>query len=134
LNRELHHLKPLLSIAEPVEWFTTEVSNYAAESLLCGDQAILVIVFDSRYFSQQRDDRFYTPPFGREVIPVRINGKLPQRILIPEVRTPFASLNRDKWHFQNGVLELKADMIDSAQVYIMHIQPQIHPKEGEISR
>ncbi len=134
LNRELHHLKPLLSIAEPVEWVTTEKSNYAAESLLCGDQAILVIVFDSRYFSRQRDGKLYTPPFGRAVIPVRINGKFPQGITVREVKTPFASLNSDNWDFRNGILELIADMIDSAQVYIIYIQPQIHPKEGELSR
>jgi hypothetical protein len=134
LNRELHHLKPLLSIAEPVEWITTEQSNYVAKSLLCGDQAILVIVFDSRYFRRQRDGRFYTPPFGRAVIPVRVNGKIPHGITVQEVTTPFESLNRDNWDFRNGVLELTADMIDSAQMYIIYIQSQTHPKEGELSQ
>lgn len=134
LNRELNHIKPLLSIAEQVEWITTEESNYVAKSLLCGDQAILVIVFDRRYFSRQRDGRFYTPPFGRAVIPVRINGKIPHGVIVHDVTTPFASLDHDNWNFRNGVLELTADMFNSAQVYIIYIQSKIHSKEGELSR
>ncbi|MCP4613233.1 MAG: hypothetical protein GY845_31465 [Planctomycetes bacterium] len=134
MNRELHHLKPLLSIAEPVEWITTEESNYVAKSLLCGDQAILVIVFDSRYFSRQKDGRFYTPPFGRAVIPVRLNCQIPHGITVQEVTTPFSSLDRNNWDFRNGVLELTADMVGSTQVYIIHIKPRTHPKEGELSR
>jgi hypothetical protein len=134
LNRELQHLKPLLSIAEPVEWITTEQSNYVAKGLLCGDQAILVIVFDRRHFSRQRDGRFHTPPFGRAVIPVRIHGKIPQGITMQEVTTPFASLDRKCWGCRNGVLELTADMIDSVQVYIISIRPQTCPLEGGLPR
>jgi len=134
LNRELQHLKPLLSIAEPVEWITTEQSNYVAKGLLCGDQAILVIVFDRRYFSRRRDGRFHTPPFGRAVIPVRVNGKIPQGITVQEITTPFASLDRNCWDYRNGVLELTADMIDSAQVYIISIQPQTDPLGGGLSQ
>ncbi|MHC4564200.1 MAG: hypothetical protein ACYTE3_00390 [Planctomycetota bacterium] len=134
LNRELQHLKPLLSIAEPVQWITTEESNYAAKGLLCGDQAILVIVFDRRYFSRRRNGRFYTPPFGRAVIPLRINGNIPQEITVQEVATPFVSLDRNCWDQRNGVLKLEVDMIDSAQVYIMSIQPQTHPLKGGPSR
>jgi hypothetical protein len=134
LNRELQYLKPLLSIAEPVEWITTEQSNYVAKGLLCGDQAILVIVFDRRYFSRRRDGRFHTPPFGRAVIPVRVNGKIPQGITVQEITTPFASLDRNCWDYRNGVLELTADMIDSAQVYIISIQPQTDPLGGGLSQ
>lgn len=134
LNRELQYLKPLLSIAEPIEWFTTEANNYVAKGLLCGDQAILAIIFDRRYLSRQEYGRFHTPPFGRAVIPVRINGRIPQGITVQGITTPFASLDRSCWDYRNGILEFKADMIYSAQIYIVSIQPQNHPMEGGLSR
>jgi hypothetical protein len=134
LNRELQYLKPLLSIAEPVKWITSEDNNYVAKGLLCGDQAILIIILDRRYFSRQKKGRFHTPPFEKAVISVRINEKIPQGITVQGVTTPFAPLDRSCWDYKNGLLEFTADMIDSAQVYIISIQPQIHPLEGELSR
>lgn len=130
LNRELQQLKPLLSIAEPVEWITTETSNYTAKGLLCGDQAILVIVFDRRYFSRQRDGRFHTPSFEKAVVPVQVNGNIPKGIMVQQVTTPFAPLGRRCWDYRNGVLNLTADMIDSAQTYIVSIQPRTDPLGG----
>jgi hypothetical protein len=130
LNRELQHLKPFLSIAEPIGWITTKESNYAAKGLLCGDQAILVIIFDRRFFSQQKDGRFHTPPFGRAVTPVRVSGEIPQEITVREVATPFASLDHSCWDYRDGILELTADMVDSAQVYVISIQPRMNPLEG----
>ena len=123
LNRELQHFKPLLSIAEPIDWMTTKQSTYAAKALLCGDQAILVMVFDCRYFSQEKNGRFYTPPFGKSVTHVQISGKIPSGIAVKGIRTPYAFLDRDTWTFQGGVLHLTADMIHSAEVYIITIQP-----------
>jgi hypothetical protein len=134
LNGELRSLKHLLSIAEPVEWITTVESDYAAKGLLCGDQAVLIIVFDRRYFSRQRNRKFYTPPFGRAVIPVRITGTIPREIAVQEVTTPSASLDHGCWDYRNGILELTADMIDSAQVYVVSIQPRTEPSEGGLSR
>lgn len=134
LNRELQCLKRLLLIAEPVEWTTTAESNYAAKGLLCGDQAVLIIVFDRRYFSRQRDGKSYTPPFGRAVIPVRVSGKIPRETTVQEITTPFASLDRNCWDYRNSVLEFTADMIDSAQPYVISIRPQTNPSEGGVSR
>lgn len=134
LNRELQHLKPLLSIAEPVKWITTEERNYAAQGLLCGDQAILAMVFDRRYFSRQRDGRFYTPPFGRAVTPVRLRAKIPQGFAVQQVRTPFVLLDHIYWDYRDGILELTADMVDSAQVYVISIQPRSNPSEGGLSQ
>ena len=124
LNRELQQLKPLLSIAEPVEWTTTTEDNYATKSLLCGDQAIVVMVFNRRYFSQERDGKFYTPLFARTVTPVRANVNLPQGIAVQEVKTPFASLDHDRWDYQNHVLSLTVDTVDSVHVYIARLQWQ----------
>lgn len=135
LNRELQRLKPLLLIAEPVEWVTTIEDDYTARGLLCGDQAILVVVFDRRYFSRQRNRKFYTPYFGRAMTPVRVNIRIPQRIAVQEVGTPFTSLDRDSWDCQNDALNLTADMVDSVQVYVAYLQWQGRPlEEGGSSR
>jgi len=124
LNRELQRLKPLLLIGEPVEWATTEGAGYAARTLLCGDEAILVMVFDCRYFSRQRNGKFHTPSFARAVTSVRVNVRIPVGETIKNVTTPFASLDRSVWRYREGVLSLTADMVDSAQVYIASLQSQ----------
>jgi len=134
LNREVQHLKPLLLEAEPVDWIATESDNHAAKGLLCGDQAVLIVVFDRRYFSRERDGRFYTPPFGRTVLPVRITGKIPRGTTVQEVATPSASLARNRWDQRDGILELTVDMVDSAQVYVASIQPQADPSEERVAR
>ncbi len=124
LNREIQHLKPLLLIGEPVEWATASANGYAARSLSCGDQAVLIMVFDCRYLSRQRDGRFYTPAFGRTASPVRINVRLPAGATVKDVRTPYASLDYDAWGYRNGVLDFTADVVNSAQVYIVTLQSQ----------
>jgi hypothetical protein len=130
VNRKLQRLRSLLSIAEPIEWATAQQSNYKARSLLCGDQAILIFIFDGRYLSRQRNGRFYTPPFGRSVSAVRIRVTIPDGMLIREVRTPFASLDPDHWSCQNDTLDLTAEMMDSAQVYVASLQWAPDPQKG----
>jgi hypothetical protein len=124
LNRELQRLKPLLLIGEPVEWATTEGAGYAARTLLCGDEAILVMVFDCRYLSRQRNGKFYTPSIPRAVTSVRVNVRIPVGETVQNVTTPFASLDRSVWRCREGVLSVTTDMVDSAQVYIASLQSQ----------
>ncbi len=131
LNRELQYLRPLLSLAEPVEWARTTTTGFAARSLWCGDQALLVLVFDLRYFSQQRDGKFYTPPFGRAVLPVGLHVQIPAGTEVQEIRTPFATLAHENWQQRGGTLDFTADMLDSAQVYILSLRPPARLLEGE---
>lgn len=122
LNRELQHLKPLLLIGEPVEWATTEGSAFVAKTLLCGDEAVLIMMFDCRYFSRRKRGKFYTPSFGRTVSPVRVNVMIPAGATVESVRTPFATLDQSAWTCRDDALALTAQMLDSAQVYIASLQ------------
>jgi hypothetical protein len=122
LNRELRQIEPLLLIGEPVAWAVTTDSRYAAQSLLCGDQALLVMVFDRRYFSQQRDNKFYTPPFGRAMTPVKVEVKIPGEVSVGQVRTLSAPLDRGTWVYQEDHLSFVADMVDSVQIYLVDLQ------------
>jgi len=131
LNGELRHLKPLLSIADPVEWATTEESAYAAKGLLCGDQAVVIVVFDRRYFSRRRNNRYHTPSFARAVAPVRVNVRIPTGVAVKEVETVYGSLDGGSWICRDGHLALTAEMVDSAQVYVALLQrPMGMPEKG----
>jgi len=122
LNRELQFLKPLLRIGEPVGWATAGDDDYVAKSLLCGDQTIMVMVFDRRYFSRERNGKFYTPPFGMGLVPVKVNVRIPREISVKEVRSLSSSLRRDSWNCREGNLDFAVDMIDSVQVYLIDLQ------------
>lgn len=128
-NRELQYVRPLLLIGEPVDWATSSDDGYAARSLLCGDQAILVVVFDCRYFSGHKSDRFYTPPFPTKLTPVPVHVKIPSTVLVEGVRTPFTSLDRRCWECRDDTLDLTADMLDSAQMYIVSVRSRNRPSE-----
>ena len=117
LNRELQQLKPMLIIAEPVNWVSTSDNNYVAKSLLCGDEAILVIVFDHRYFGEQQNNKLYTPAFRKAVRPVKIEVEVPEGILVSDVKSMYASLSRNLWSCEEGQLNFTANMVDSVQVY-----------------
>ncbi len=117
LNRELRQLKPLLMMAEPVNWASTEDNNYVAKSLLCGDKAILVIIFDSRYFSELQNKRLYTPAFARALRAVKTQVKVPEGFSVSEVESLYAPLLRKLWCCEKGQLAFTANMIDSVQVY-----------------
>ena len=129
LNKELRQIEPLLLIGEPVNWATAADTNYAAVSMLCGDRAIFVMVFDRRYLSRKRADKFYTPPFGRAVTPTRIDLKIPKEVSVGQVRSLFAPLERGAWVYRKGNLSFTADMIDSVQVYIADVEPRAKPSE-----
>jgi hypothetical protein len=130
LNRELQYLRPLLSAAEPVEWVGTAESGYAARGLWCGDQALLVVVLDLRYFSRQKEGKLCTPPFGKAVVPVRLHVRTPAGIAVQEIRTPFATLAREDWDEHDGILDFTADMMESAQVYILSLRPPARLEGG----
>lgn len=117
LNRELRQLKPLLMIAEPVNWASTADNNYVAKSLLCGDEAILVIVFDRRYFGEQQNNRLRTPAFGKAVRAVKIQVKVPEDPSVSEVKSMYTTLSRKLWRCEKGQLDFTANMVDSVQVY-----------------
>jgi len=117
LNRELQQLKPMLIIAEPVNWASTADNNYVAKSLLCGDEAILVIVFDNRYFNEQQNNKLYTPAFGKALRPVKIEVKVPEGFSISELKSMYAPLSKKLWSFEKGQLDFTANMVDSVQVY-----------------
>jgi hypothetical protein len=131
LNRELQHLTPFLLMAEPVDWTTTGANDYAAESLLCGDQAVLIAVFDRRYFGREKNGRFYTAAFPRTASPVPISVRIPESMAVRDVRTPFAPLDPGSWDCRDGTLHFTACMVDSAQVFIASLQTQSpSPEEG----
>jgi hypothetical protein len=131
LNRELQHLKPFLLIAEPVDGTTTGTNDYAAESLLCGDQAVLIVVFDRRYFGREKNGRFYTAAFPRTACPVQISVRIPDLVAVRDVRTPFAPLDQGAWDCRDGTLTFTGRMVDSAQVFIASLQTQSpSPDEG----
>ncbi len=134
-NQELRQIEPLLLMGEPVDWATAADNHYAANSLLCGDQAIIALVFDHRYFSRQRTNRFYTPPFGRAVTPVKVDMKIPGELCVGQVRSLFAPLERGAWIYREGVLSFTADMIESVQIYLVDLQSRTQPSGvGESSR
>ncbi|MBW7989267.1 MAG: hypothetical protein FVQ84_04520 [Planctomycetes bacterium] len=117
LNRELQQLKPLLIIGEPVNWASTADNNYVAKSLLCGDEAILIIVFDNRYFNEQQNNKLYTPAFGKALRPVKIEVKAPKDFSISELKSMYAPLSKKLWSCEKGQLDFTANMVDSVQVY-----------------
>jgi hypothetical protein len=117
LNRELRQLKPLLMMAEPVNWASTADNNYVARSLLCGDEAILVIVFDRRYFSEQQNDKLRTPAFGKAVTAVKTQVKVPDGFSVSKVKSLYTPLLRKLWRCEKGQLDFTANMVDSVQVY-----------------
>lgn len=117
LNRELRQLKPLLMMAEPVNWASTADDNYVAQSLLCGDKVILVIVFDRRYFSEKQNNRFRTPAFGKAVRAVKTHVKVPEGISVSEVESLYTPLVKELWRCEKGQLVFTANMVDSVQVY-----------------
>ena len=127
LNKELRQLEPLLLIGEPIEGATTTNGAYAVKSLLCGDQALLVTVFDRRYFGQRNSNKFYTPPFRKVVTPVRIDVTIPGEVSVGQVRSLSAPLDRGRWAYGEGHVGFTADMIDSAQVYLVDLQPGTQP-------
>jgi hypothetical protein len=117
MSRELRQLKPLLIIAEPVNWALSADNNYVAESLLCGDESILVMVFDRRYFSEQQNNRLYTPVFPKSLKPVKIQVKIPEGFLVSQVESMYSPLPKRSWKCQERKLDFTASMIDSVHVY-----------------
>jgi hypothetical protein len=104
-------------MAEPVNWASTEDNNYVAKSLLCGDKAILVIVFDRRYFSEEQNNRLHTPAFGKAVKEVETRVKVPEGFSVSGVESLYNPLLRRLWRCEKGQLVFTANMVDSVQVY-----------------
>lgn len=117
LNRELQQLKPLLIIGEPVSWASTKDNNFVASSFLCGNEAILIIVFDHRYFGKQQNNKLYTPVFGKAVRPVKIVVKVPGGFSISELKSMYAPLPKNLWSCEKDQLAFTANMVNSVQVY-----------------
>ena len=117
LNKELQELKPLLGISEPVEWASSQDNNYAVKSLLCADDAILIAIFDRRYFSLQGSNKLATPVFSTAPRSVKVETKLPEGFFVSEVESVYEPLQRDCWICREGQLELMVQMADSVQVY-----------------
>ncbi len=130
LNQELRQIEPLLLVGEPVDWATTTHDNYAVESLWCGDQALLALVFDRRYLSRQRVNRFYTPPFERAVTPVRVEMRVPRDVSVGQVRSLSAPLERGAWVCREGTLSFTVDMIDSVHVVVVDLQSRTRLPAG----
>jgi len=116
-NKELRLLRPLLMIAEPVSWASTADNGYIAKSLLCGDEAILVMVFDRRYFSEQKDGKVRTPVFGKCAKQVEIKVKVPAGFLVSEVKSLYNPLSEELWNYQENKLDFRVNMVDSVHVY-----------------
>ncbi|MHC4739722.1 MAG: hypothetical protein ACYS9Y_12525, partial [Planctomycetota bacterium] len=101
-----------------VNWASvTGNENYIARSLLCGDKAILVIVFDCRYFGEQKDDRLYTPAFAKMVNPVKVKVTIPSEIQVCKAESSYRPLSNKLWNYQNNQLNFTANMVSSVQIY-----------------
>lgn len=122
LNNELQQLEPLLITAEPVNWASTANKNYIAKALLCGDKAILVVVFDRRYFSEQKGNKLRTPAFGKSLNPIKIKVKVPEEFLVSRVESMYNILSKKLWNWYANNLCFTANMIDSVEVYKIIIQ------------
>ncbi len=116
-NKELRLLRPLLMIAEPVSWASTADNGFVVKSLLCGDGAILVMVFDRRYFNEQKDGKVRTPVFGKCTKQVEIKVKIPAGFLVSEVKSLYNPLSEELWNYQENKLDFTVNMVDSVQVY-----------------
>jgi hypothetical protein len=135
LNKEVQLLKPLLMMAEPVNWAITTDSNYHAKSILCGDEAILIIVFDGRYFSAQNNKKMCTPIFEKSVKPVKIEVNVPEGLVVSEVKSLYAPLSKRLWNCQEDKLNFTAHMVDSVQVYkVVLTIPRSISSLGDISK
>lgn len=117
LNRELRQLKPLLMMAESVNWASTADDNYVARSLLCGDEAILVIVFDCRYFGEEQNRKLRTPAFKKALRVIKTQVKVPEGFSVNEVQSIYAPLSKQRWRMEKGRLHFEANIVDSVQVY-----------------
>jgi len=117
LNRELQQLKPLLMFSEPVDWAVTEDNNYTAKSLLCGDEAILVIIFDRRYYSRQTNKRLYTQAFSKTEKPIRVKVKMPKGFSVCKVENIAGSLPDESWECEKTEFNFTAVMANSAHLY-----------------
>ena len=131
LNKELQELKPLLIISESVDWASAADENFVAKSLLCGDKTILVFVFDRRYFSKQRREKFYTPAFAKTVRPTKIEVKIPDWFAVSDVDSQYQSLARERWNYQPGQVDFTVQISDSVQIYkIILAQPSLKTTLG----
>ncbi len=130
LNKELRQIEPLLLIGEPVDWAATTESNYAVRSLLCGNQTILVLIFDRRYFGQQRGNKFYTPAFARAVTQARVDVKIPGEVSVGQVRSLSAPLDRGAWVYREGILRFTTHGVESVQIYLVDLQSRPGPANG----
>ena len=129
LNKELAQLKAMLMIAEPVDWALVVSNKYIAKSLLCGDEAILVIVFDGRCLSKQKDSRLYTPAFEKRLNPVNVKVAIPYGVQISEVESMYGPLSNKLWRCSDNQLDFTANMVDSVQIYKLIITQE----DGETS-
>ena len=89
--------------------------------------ADLVLVFDRRYFSRQRSNKFYTPPFGKAVTQVRVDMKIPGWVVVGQVRSLSAPLDHGAWVYRDGSLSFTIDMTDSVQLYLADLQSGAKP-------
>lgn len=117
LNKQLQRWKPLLMIAEPVNWTSTANSGYQVRTLLAGDRALLVLVFDARYFSKHEKGKLYTPAFERRAEPVDISARLPKDFVVAQMQTVYRPLAKEHWDCQTARLNFTVQMTDSVQVY-----------------
>jgi hypothetical protein len=117
LNRELQQLQQLLVIGEPVNWASTSQKNLVVKSLLCGDEAIIVIVFDNRYFSKQQNNKLYTPVYAKAPKSGKIEVKVPEGFLVSDVKSMYMSLSKNSWNYEEEQLDIMVNMVDSVQVY-----------------
>jgi hypothetical protein len=108
---------PLLMIAEPVDWSSSADTGYWTKSLLCANAAILVLVFDGRYLSEDANGRMRTPGFSRSAKPVRVKVRVPPQFSVSRIEKSYAAVPAKRWDFDAGRLEFECLMADSVQVY-----------------
>jgi hypothetical protein len=117
LNKQLQRWKPLLMIAEPVNWASTADTRYQLRTLLAGDRALLLLVFDRRYFSKHEKGKLYTPAFERRAEPVDISVRVPKDFVVAQMQTVYGPLAEKHWDCQTARLNFTVQMTDSVQVY-----------------
>jgi hypothetical protein len=131
LNAELRQLKHLLMIAEPVDWSSSANSGYWTRSLLCADAAILVMVFDGRYFSEEMHGKIRTPGFCRSVKLAQVEVRVPPKFSVVGIEKFYGTIPRRRWSYEAGRLEFECRMVDSVQVYKVVLNRE-YPGSGEV--
>lgn len=118
LNKQLQNLKSLLMIAESVNWASANDDDYIVKSMLCGDKAILLAVFDNRYFSWKNNkSKLSMPVFGNRIKSVKITVEIPDGFIVSNVESLYGLLSEKLWGYCENKLDFTVQLMNSVHIY-----------------